>query len=156
MSYLIDGHNLIPNFGLRLDRRMMKCKLIGILQEFCRLQRREAEVYFDGAPVGQARTQSGHRHRSFRSSRHNGGIPPSRTGSRNWGARRATGSWSVRIARSKTPHTRNAPTASHRISLRELINKSPKPGIKSNIDKICPSEEVDEWLKLFGRKELKK
>jgi len=57
MSYLIDGHNLIPKLGLRLDSPDDEMQLIGILQEFCRLQRREAEVYFDGAPAGQARTQ---------------------------------------------------------------------------------------------------
>ncbi len=57
MPYLIDGHNLIPKLGLRLDSPDDEMELIGVLQEFCRLERHNAEVYFDGAPVGQAGTQ---------------------------------------------------------------------------------------------------
>ena len=38
MPYLIDGHNLIPKLGLRLDLPDDEMQLIGILQEFCRLQ----------------------------------------------------------------------------------------------------------------------
>ena len=57
MSYLIDGHNLIPKLGLRLDSIDDEMELVSILQEFCRLQRRTAEVYFDGAPAGQSGTQ---------------------------------------------------------------------------------------------------
>ncbi len=57
MPYMIDGHNLIPKLGLRLDSPDDEMQLVGILQEFCRLQRHNAEVYFDGAPVGQAGTQ---------------------------------------------------------------------------------------------------
>ena len=57
MSYLIDGHNLIPKLGLRLDSIDDEMQLVSILQEFCRLERRTAEVYFDGAPTSQARTQ---------------------------------------------------------------------------------------------------
>ncbi len=55
MPYLIDGHNLIPKLGLRLDSPDDEMQLVGILQEFARLARREVDVYFDGAPAGQAR-----------------------------------------------------------------------------------------------------
>lgn len=54
MPYLIDGHNLIPKLGLRLDSMDDEMELVAILQEFCRLERRQAEVYFDGAPPPQA------------------------------------------------------------------------------------------------------
>lgn len=54
MPYLIDGHNLIPKVGLRLDSFDDEEGLIRILQEFARLSRREVEVYFDGAPIGHA------------------------------------------------------------------------------------------------------
>ncbi len=57
MSYLIDGHNLIPKLGLRLDSINDEMELVAVLQEFCRLQRRTAEVYFDGAPAGKSGTQ---------------------------------------------------------------------------------------------------
>jgi predicted RNA-binding protein with PIN domain len=54
MPYLIDGHNLIPKIGLRLDSPDDEMELVAILQEFARLDRREVEVYFDGAPIGHA------------------------------------------------------------------------------------------------------
>jgi predicted RNA-binding protein with PIN domain len=53
MPYLIDGHNLIPNVGLHLDSLDDELELIRLLQEFCRLSRSQAEVYFDNAPAGQ-------------------------------------------------------------------------------------------------------
>jgi len=58
MPYLIDGHNLIPKMGLRLDSPDDELELIAILQEFCRLERRkQVEVYFDGAPAPHAGTR---------------------------------------------------------------------------------------------------
>jgi predicted RNA-binding protein with PIN domain len=57
MPYLIDGHNLIPKLGLRLDSIDDEMELIGILQEFCRLERKQLEVFFDGAPTPHAGTR---------------------------------------------------------------------------------------------------
>lgn len=54
MPYLIDGHNLIPKMGLRLNETDDEQALIARLQVFCRLSRKSVEVYFDGAPPGQA------------------------------------------------------------------------------------------------------
>jgi len=53
MPYLIDGHNLIPKLGLRLDSLDDEEELISRLQEFCRLRRVRLQVFFDGAPPGQ-------------------------------------------------------------------------------------------------------
>jgi predicted RNA-binding protein with PIN domain len=54
MSYLIDGHNLIPKIaGLSLSAIDDEMQLIELLQEFCRLRRKSAHVFFDGAPPGQ-------------------------------------------------------------------------------------------------------
>lgn len=53
MPFLIDGHNLIPKMGLRLDEFDDELMLIERLNEFCRLSRRgQVEVYFDNAPPG--------------------------------------------------------------------------------------------------------
>jgi predicted RNA-binding protein with PIN domain len=57
MPYLIDGHNLIPKIGLRLDSPDDEMELVTMLQEFVRLSRRPVEVYFDGAPAGSATTR---------------------------------------------------------------------------------------------------
>ena len=58
MHYLVDGHNLIPKLGLRLDSMDDELELVSILQEFARLKRHKVEVYFDGAPPAQAGTRS--------------------------------------------------------------------------------------------------
>jgi predicted RNA-binding protein with PIN domain len=57
MPYLIDGHNLIPKLGMRLDSIDDEMDLVGRLQEYSRLKRTQVEVYFDGAPAGQASTR---------------------------------------------------------------------------------------------------
>ncbi len=53
MPYLIDGHNLIPKLGMSLRSVDDELELVHRLQTFCRLQRRQIEVFFDGAPPGQ-------------------------------------------------------------------------------------------------------
>ncbi len=54
MPYLIDGHNLIPKLGIRLDSVDDEMELAAALQDFARRERRSIEVYFDGAPAGSA------------------------------------------------------------------------------------------------------
>jgi uncharacterized protein len=57
MPFLIDGHNLIPRVGLRLDSLDDERELIRLLQEYSRLSRAQVEVYFDNAPAGQPAKQ---------------------------------------------------------------------------------------------------
>jgi len=57
MPYLVDGHNLIPKLGLHLDSMDDENELIAILQEYCRLERKQVDVYFDGAPTPHAGTR---------------------------------------------------------------------------------------------------
>ena len=57
MPYLLDGHNLIPHIGLRLDSLDDEQQLIRLLQEFCRLSRSQVEVYFDNAAAEQPARQ---------------------------------------------------------------------------------------------------
>lgn len=58
MPFLIDGHNLIPKLGLRLDDPDDEIKLVRLLQDFVRVARHPVEVYFDGAPTGHAGTRA--------------------------------------------------------------------------------------------------
>ena len=54
MPYLIDGHNLVPRLGLRLDSFDDEVELVSKLNEFCRLARKtQVEVYFDNAQPAQ-------------------------------------------------------------------------------------------------------
>ncbi len=58
MPYLIDGHNLIPKLGLRLDSFDDEIELVERLNEYCRLSRKAGlEVYFDNGSPGQAETR---------------------------------------------------------------------------------------------------
>ncbi len=57
MPYLIDGHNLIPKLGLRLDSIDDEMELISVLQEFYKQGHKQIEVYFDGAPAAHAGTR---------------------------------------------------------------------------------------------------
>ena len=58
MPYLIDGHNLIPKIGLRLDSFDDELELVERLNAYCRLSRRTGlEVYFDNAPAGYPETR---------------------------------------------------------------------------------------------------
>ena len=53
MPYIIDGHNLIPKIpGITLDEIDDEMRLVKMLQDFCRVKRKIAEVYFDSAPPG--------------------------------------------------------------------------------------------------------
>ena len=59
MPYIIDGHNLIPKVpGLDLDAVDDEMQLVEKLQEFCRRQRKQAEVFFDNAPPGGVRARN--------------------------------------------------------------------------------------------------
>lgn len=57
MWYLIDGHNLIPKLGLRLDDPQDEMALIRLLQIVAARKRAKIDVYFDGAPPGHAGSQ---------------------------------------------------------------------------------------------------
>ena len=52
MPYLVDGHNLIPKIGLRLDSMDDELELIEILLGYARQAATSIEVFFDGAPPG--------------------------------------------------------------------------------------------------------
>ena len=55
MPYIIDGHNLIPKIpGLSLQDIEDEMQLVKMLQEFCRINRKQVEVFFDNAPPGQS------------------------------------------------------------------------------------------------------
>ena len=57
MIMIIDGHNLIPHMpGINLADPDDEMQLIQMVQSYCRIRRKSAEVYFDRAPAGQART----------------------------------------------------------------------------------------------------
>jgi len=154
MPYLIDGHNLIPKLGLRLDSFDDELELIDILQEYCRLERRQIEVYFDGAPTAHAGTRRiGLVIAHF--------VPTGQTADNAIRNRlktmgRTAKNWTVvssdRQVQAEAHAARAAIISSDSFAktLKQVRNSAQK---KSNDRKLSDSE-VDEWLRLFekGRK----
>jgi predicted RNA-binding protein with PIN domain len=150
MPYLVDGHNLIPKLGLRLDSPDDEMELVAILQEFSRLHRREVEVYFDAAPAGHAGTRrlgavTAHFVRLGQSA-----DSAMRARLKNMG--RAARNWTVV---SSDHEVQSAAHATHADALTSeefarLLKEARASAPKANEDKILSKHEVDDWLKLFG------
>ena len=153
MPYLIDGHNLIPKAGLRLDSPDDEMELVSILQEFARLKRREVEVYFDGAPTGHAGM------RSFGAVKAHfiraGQSADSAIRARLNKMGKAAKNW---IVVSSDREVQSAARVNHADFISsETFVKELKAAMKSSPkadtgDKKLSAREVDEWLKLFRDK----
>ena len=153
MPYLIDGHNLIPKVGLRLDSPDDEMELVAILQEFARLRRQQVEVYFDGAPIGQAGTQSlgtirthfvrlGHTADEAIQSR----LNKMAKDARNWTI--VSSDREIQSA-ARVAHAQFISSEEFANMLRSTVNSDSKAN--TNEKKLSPAE-VDEWLKLFHDK----
>lgn len=153
MAYLIDGHNLIPKLGLRLDSLDDEMELVAILQEFCRLTRKKVEVYFDGAPAGQSGTRSQgtvkvHFVRA-------GTTADTAIARRLKKMGRAARNWTVissdREVQAEARAARAEVVSSDEFA-RQLRNTPRGVSSKPAADRAISPDEVDEWLKLFGSK----
>lgn len=153
MPYLIDGHNLIPKLGLRLDSPDDEMELVAILQEFCRLERRQVEVYFDGAPQASTRklgTVTAH-------------FIPLTTTADNAICNRVkkmgknAKNWIVVSSDRQVQADASAAQAeimssdSFAMLLRQARNSAPKP----TEDRKLSKQEVDDWLKVFEQRKHK-
>lgn len=157
MPYLIDGHNLIPKTGLRLVSPNDEMELVMMLQEFLRLSRHEAEVYFDGAPPGEAQTK-----RFGRVTAHFAPLGTTADSAIKLRLRqlaRAARNW---IMVSSDHEVQNAARAAHAGTmsseafakqLRSLEQQEPgrRSGRKTVPEKQLSPQEVDEWLRLFDK-----
>jgi predicted RNA-binding protein with PIN domain len=153
MQYLVDGHNLIPKLGLRLDSFDDEEQLIGRLQEFCRLRRARAEVYFDGAPPGQPSMRkmgsvSAHFVRAASSADAAIEVRLARLG-------KAARSWTVVSSDGRLQRAAGAVHAAV-LSAEEFageMSKAGTPAAPASKGKATLSpEEVEEWLDFFSRK----
>jgi predicted RNA-binding protein with PIN domain len=151
MPYLIDGHNLIPKLGLRLESIDDEMELITILQDFCRLDRRQVEVYFDGAPVPQAGTRklgvvTAHFVRLGATADHAIRNTLKKLG-------RAAKNWTVvssdRQVQAEARAVHAQVISSEAFAQRLLQARDSAP--KSAQDRRLSSKEVEEWLNIFKR-----
>ena len=150
MPYLVDGHNLIPKLGLRLDSIDDEMELIAILQEFCRVERKQVEVYFDGAPeagtrklgpvtahfvrLGTTADDSIRRH-----------LKKLAKAAKNWAV--VSSDRQVQ-AEARAVQAEIISSDLFAKQLRQARNAAPK----SDEARTLSSDEIDEWLKLFKRK----
>jgi len=155
MPYLIDGHNLIPKLGLRLDSIDDEMELIPILQEFCRAEGRRVEVFFDGAPASQAGPRrlgaiTAHfvRQGTTADDAIRNRLKKLGKGAKNW------------IVVSSDRQVQAEARASHA----EVISSEAFAGLlkqthdlapKLNTDRKISPQEVDEWLRIFERRKPK-
>ena len=154
MPYLIDGHNLIPKVGLHLNSPDDEMELVAILKEFARLKRQQVEVYFDGAPIGQAGTRKlGTIRAHF--------VPLGQTAdsairSRLKKMEKDAKNWIIVSSDHEVQNAARVVRAQVVTSdefvkmLRAATNSAPKANTEN---KKLSAQEVDEWLKLFREKE---
>jgi len=149
MAYLIDGHNLIPKLGLRLDAIDDEMELIAILQEFYRLERKPVEVYFDGAPTPQAGTRklgtvTAHFVRLGTTADQAIRDRLKRSGktAKNW---TVVSSDRQVQAEARAVHSRVISSEAFAKQLEQARNSAPK---LAEDRKLSP-QEVDDWLKIF-------
>ena len=150
MPYLIDGHNLIPKLGLRLDSMDDEIELVTILQEYSRLERKkQVEVYFDGAPASHAGTR-----RLGTVTAHFvllGTTADDAIRKRLKKMGKSAKNWIVVSsdrqvqAESRAAQAEVISSDTFAMLLRQARNSAPKPVDDRKLSK----QEVDDWLKLF-------
>lgn len=150
MPFLIDGHNLIPKLGLRLDNPDDEMELVRLLQDFARIRRQPVEVYFDGAPVGQAGTRKlGSIKAHFVRM---GSTADAAIRRRLESMGKAAKNWTVvssdREVQSaaRVNHAAFLSAEEFRTLMRSALAVSPTAGRE---EKPLSSREVDEWLRIF-------
>ena len=152
MPFLVDGHNLIPRLGLRLDSIDDEMDLVAILQEFARLERRQIEIYFDGAPAPHAGTRNlGAVKAHF--------VPLSQTADNAIRFRlkklgKAARNWTV-VSSDRQVQADARAAHAEVISSDEfvgMIKSANESAPKTAQERKLPKSEVDEWLKIFSER----
>ena len=158
MPFLIDGHNLIPKIGLRLDSPDDELQLLTMLQEHSRRTRRPIEVYFDGAPPGRAGSrQAGKVKAHF--------VRQSSTADAAIQARlralgRAARNWTVVSSDRAVQLAATASGASAMTSeqfARDFLRGRPQLPVdggkpSAGKDGGLSDDEIDDWLSIFGKR----
>jgi len=153
MPYLIDGHNLIPKLGLRLDEIDDEIELAHILQEFARMKRQQIEVYFDGAPPASAGTRKLGTVTGHFISRGQSADSAMRARLNNMG--KSAKNWTV-VSSDREVQSSAKVNQAKFISSEEfvkLVKTALSNSTKTQVDdKKMSNQEVEEWLKLFGER----
>lgn len=153
MPYLIDGHNLIPKLGLRLDEPDDELELVRLLQDFARIRRQPVEVYFDGAPAGMAGirkigTVKAHfvRQGQTADSAIRRRLETMSKEARNWVIVSSDHEVQSAAKAHQAQPLRSEEFVRH---LRNTLSAEPQ---NTDIDIPISSKEIDEWMKIFNAK----
>ncbi len=157
MPYIIDGHNLIPKIpGLSLKDLDDEQELVNLLQEYCRLIRKQAEVYFDKSPPGQPRARNfgnviARYIRESSSADEAIKMKLYRLGgsARNWTV--VSSDRQVQAA-ARSAHARIIPSEEFAQMVINKLSQADK-GTKEATDPQISEEELEDWLNLFGGEE---
>ena len=156
MPYLIDGHNLIPKMGLRLESLDDELELIAILQEYCRLERKkQVEVYFDGAPTPHA----GMRKYGVVTAHF---VPLTTTADNAIRNRlkklgKSAKNWTIVSSDHRVQleaHTAHADVLSSE-TFAGILKQVQDSASKVTVDHKLTAQEVEDWIKVFQNKNLK-
>ena len=152
MPYLIDGHNLIPRSGLRLDAMDDEMEMVAILQEYCRREHKQVEVFFDGAPAPHAGTRrlgpvTAHFVRL-------GSTADNAIRKRLKTLGKSARNWTVVSSDRQVQAEARAVSAEVLSSeaFAALLEQARNSAVKSTEDRQLSQAEVDEWLKLFEQR----
>lgn len=152
MPTLIDGHNLIPKLGLSLRSIDDEIQLIERLQIFCRANRQQVEVFFDGAPAGQV----GRRKMGLVTAHfiRLGATADAAIRARLKALGRAARNWTVVSSDRQVQNDARAVGASVITSavFAEQVTSARIPDQGSGHDAGLSDAEVEEWLTLFREK----
>lgn len=158
VSYLIDGHNLIPRVhGLDLSDPDDEMRLIEILQEFCLRSRKKVTVFFDQAPPGMSGSRNYGQVRAV-FVRQGATADQAIVSRLEKLGRRATqytvvssDQWVVQNARSRRAQVLSAEQFAY-LMLQAQDNNSPVED-PAKPQTALDDSEIEEWLNLFQRGE---
>jgi predicted RNA-binding protein with PIN domain len=154
MPLIIDGHNLIPKVpGFSLKALDDEQELVDLLQEYCRLIRKQAEIYFDNSPPGQPRARNfGNVTARYIHESSSADEAIKRKLTRLGGAAR---NWTVVSsdrqvqAAARSAHAKVIPSEEFALMIINRLDQSER-GIEEKENNLISEEELEDWLNLFG------
>ena len=159
MPYLIDGHNLIPKInGLSLRSIDDEMQLVELLQEFCRIRRKQqVEVFFDkAAPGGVPARRFGPvtarfvRHGMTADAAISNKLKRLGRSARNWSV--VSSDRQVQAA-ARAAQAQVISSEDFASQLDDNLQDAESPDAGEKVDTALSEDELDEWMHLFGAEE---
>lgn len=153
MPYIVDGHNLIPKVpGLNLQDMEDELQLVELLQEFCRVNRKKVEVYFDNAPPGgmEVRKFGSVTARFIRQGRTADQAIINKMKRLSGEARNWTVVSSDREVQAAARKVRAKVLTSEVFARQLQSDLEGAESVSNDLDESLSPDEIQDWMKLFG------